>query len=1409
MGGLVIKRAYIMANQMKDCQSVAQRVCAIVFLATPHRGADLAQLLTKVLNISPGARPFVNDLHRNSLATQSINDEFPQYSQDLRLYSFYETLPTSYILGKSLVVEKDMAVLGYANEAATYLNANHRDICKYASTTDSNYKTVRNVLASILNGIREVAIPSRREISSEQRRLLDGFLGFTDAPEDYFMDIDDVRLTGSCEWLTKKRSFQEWRDSTSTHLYWISAKPATGKTVLSGKVIRHLKSFDRDVAFYFFDYRNKTQSTISSFLLSMAGQMAQMHLDVMQIVLEICQNDDQLCKADYRTIWRKLFIEGILRVKFFRSQYWVIDALDECKGGSDLVPLLLKMTETSSRVLLTSRDRFESHRQSLCSKPRVMSEEIQADDTKMDIELYLEANMHQLPVIDEEARQSMIDKISAKSAGCFLWVSLILQELRRAHTSTEIRQVLDEVPSDMNDLYSRILDQMSRGPPYGKVLAKAILTWTVCSSRPLTTQELNQALQMDIKDKIDSVVASIESRCGQLVYVDTQSRVQIIHQTARDYLLQLKESSEFGIDRKIGHGRLLATCLDYLNSNEMRGYRNRKLSSGNIPRERGPFASYACNSFFDHIIHVSSQSDEALVALGKFLGSSNVLAWIEYTARDLDLNRLIKAASAFKNFLRRRLRTLSPFGKDIALLDSWATDLIRLVTKFGKNLKASPSSIYYLIPPFCPPETALQRYFSTSTRGISVVGLSATLWDDCLSTIVDPQEHFSALASSDTFFAVGTSSGKIVVYNEMTCQEAQTLQHQESVTLLNFGRRTDSLVSAGSRSIRLWDTSSWELIWESKISQHCMSVAFIEDDQILLGALRSNQLMIWDLSTGNIRDTINWTQDFEGPILHSYRRPAVAAFCIESYLLAVVYRGQDILLWDLERDALHDTYNRNGSSSRTQSHGDDAGVLCLVFSGAPNATLLAAGYLDGDLLLFDTTEGTVKGTALANAQTLACTPDGRTLASGDSSGTIQLFEFETLRLLYRIKSDEYCIRGLAFSGDSHRLIDIRRSECRVWDPMVLVRQDNDDENSDTVSISTGPQEISVEDARDVILITSLACHGDGEIFFCGKENGSVYLYETKYGRQSHKLFSHARGVSILSLFFDNESNTLISLDITSRVIAHRLMHQQHGWEATEVLLDHHAGAAVQQVLTNPGSTLILISTGKSDTLWSISSGNTTMIATNLRETNSQYRWSTHPLNRDQLILISDNIVHLYAWQTLQRITEAEGILLEGSILPELAIQSITSCFGNTVIATAFSENSRPQSRFKLILWNASDFTPESKTTAPIPKYHTLADQVKSLIGGDGKRLVFLHSNGWISSAESRAATVEEYDRHFFVPADWLTTNAKLMTEVTRKGDIIFVKRDEVAVIKRGLENIEQEVGNAPGKRPSLLGRKRP
>lgn len=741
-------------------------------------------------------------------------------------------------------------------------------------------------------------------------------------------------------------------------------------------------------SFFFFKHEDQAKSTIGSFLLSIAWQMAVLHSEILHVVLKVCERDDQLYKSDHRTIWRKLFLDGVLKIKLLRPQYLIADALDECKHYAELVPFLTKLVDVSSvRIFVTTRNRYESHK--LCTHigAKITSEEISADDTNTDIGKYLEANLEHLPLVDENARQDIVEQILKKSAGCFLWVSLVLQELKQVHTLAEVRQVLEDVPSDMDELYPQILNSMAQAPR-GKKLAQAILTWTACAARLLTAQELFHALQIDMQDSIDSVEKSIPSVCGQLVYVDPQGRVQMVHLTARDFLLRTSCASEFAVDRRAGHKRLAMACLDYLSGDEMKAPRQRKLSTRNVAISRCPFVAYASNSLFEHILHVSSEDDNLLFALSKFLNSSNVLSWIEFIAQTSSLNCFIQTGKALRKFLQRNSKHMSPLGKQVATLDAWATDLIRLVAKFGKNLLECPSSIHNIIPQLCPTHTAPRRQFGTSSRGFAVLGLSAKSWDDCLSTLAYQRESVAAVACSDRHFVVGLSSGKIPVYNETTCQEVQILQQQGPVRLLHFDTTGDILVSCSMKAIYVWSLTSWQQLWKFHFSKQCLALTFADANRLLLGALKNNCLMIWDLTTGVLNETEDWTRDLDGLKAHRFRSPSFAAFCIEQTLMAIIYRGQDIVLWDVENSELYDTYTKESGSvaGEKQERGAIVSVVSVVFSNAPGATLLASAYTDGDIVLFDTWKGTVKETVLANAQTLVGSPDGRTLASAVQTG---------------------------------------------------------------------------------------------------------------------------------------------------------------------------------------------------------------------------------------------------------------------------------------------------------------------------------------------------------------------------------------------------------------------------------------
>jgi hypothetical protein len=71
-------QAYLIATRDPIYYDLAARFHAIIFLGTPHRGADNAQLLNNILrtSFSHGPKTYDSDLVVNSGALQGINDEF-------------------------------------------------------------------------------------------------------------------------------------------------------------------------------------------------------------------------------------------------------------------------------------------------------------------------------------------------------------------------------------------------------------------------------------------------------------------------------------------------------------------------------------------------------------------------------------------------------------------------------------------------------------------------------------------------------------------------------------------------------------------------------------------------------------------------------------------------------------------------------------------------------------------------------------------------------------------------------------------------------------------------------------------------------------------------------------------------------------------------------------------------------------------------------------------------------------------------------------------------------------------------------------------------------------------------------------------------------------------------------------
>lgn len=89
-----------------EYESIIKAISAVTFLATPHRGTNLAELLDRILRstLISNSKLYVSELGRNSFTLQKLNEQFRHIAPRLDIVSFYETQSTSIGLKSSRLV---------------------------------------------------------------------------------------------------------------------------------------------------------------------------------------------------------------------------------------------------------------------------------------------------------------------------------------------------------------------------------------------------------------------------------------------------------------------------------------------------------------------------------------------------------------------------------------------------------------------------------------------------------------------------------------------------------------------------------------------------------------------------------------------------------------------------------------------------------------------------------------------------------------------------------------------------------------------------------------------------------------------------------------------------------------------------------------------------------------------------------------------------------------------------------------------------------------------------------------------------------------------------------------------------------------------------------------------------------
>lgn len=324
------------------------------------------------------------------------------------------------------------------------------------------------------------------------------FEGMTDKYDTLAPEHD-----GTLEWVWDKNSlaFAQWLRS-GQGVYWITGRPGSGKSTLMKYLVKNderLKAQLGESLFiikYFFDFRaSSTAKSIEGLLRSLIWQLLRSCKASFESVISVYQD----MKSFHSYIaWTRPVLELLISnlVDSFKDTKILvfIDGLDEF-GGSDVdiaafLDDLARRGSAHMRFCLASRPYPDFAFQFAdCLRLRLH------EQTSDDIDIYLQERLSTLRDMSDLDVPYLVTTIRARAEGVFLWVKLVCEEIqigwRRFDTFSELLRRIDQMPTDLKDLYRRIFDNLSEGEREQAYRMLALITYAM---RPLTSLEFCYAL---------------------------------------------------------------------------------------------------------------------------------------------------------------------------------------------------------------------------------------------------------------------------------------------------------------------------------------------------------------------------------------------------------------------------------------------------------------------------------------------------------------------------------------------------------------------------------------------------------------------------------------------------------------------------------------------------------------------------------------------------------------------------------------------------------------------------------------------------------------------------------------------------------------------------------------------------
>jgi hypothetical protein len=353
----------------------------------------------------------------------------------------------------------------------------------------------------------------------------------------WYRTFKNERMPDTGNWIITDSLFERWVNFED-QILWLIGVGGVGKSSLTTRIVVHLEEKYKlienqyptiSVCYFYIRQANEELRSLNTLFKNVALQLAKTDKVYRNFAVSACTYENTATAED---TWSNMFLKFFSAERCQSRAFVIVDAVDEApiEEQRTLLKLMYDLRVSSQdewggrlQLAFTARPELQNRMGDMYGfRPAFI--DISATKMSADVRKYVDENIMTVKVLTEKEierkkrvalKKKIVEKLTADTLGMFLWVRLILIEIRDKSRISDIEKVLD-APKDVYDMIRQILERIAADRDSRIDDLNELLTWVTFARREMLLGELKLLLQLrppigeglpDLEDRLRGMYA--------------------------------------------------------------------------------------------------------------------------------------------------------------------------------------------------------------------------------------------------------------------------------------------------------------------------------------------------------------------------------------------------------------------------------------------------------------------------------------------------------------------------------------------------------------------------------------------------------------------------------------------------------------------------------------------------------------------------------------------------------------------------------------------------------------------------------------------------------------------------------------------------------------------------------------